>query len=99
MTATQHGIIRIETAARDGSTVTVRTRCACGKWRQAGSFPEYPGLAGAILLTIGRVDCEPASWTTTASSGRSRPTPARWSRRQACLSARALSCARRQHGS
>jgi hypothetical protein len=59
MSPVRHGIIRIETTGREGADVTVRVRCACGKWRQAGSFPDYPGEAGAILLAARRSDCEP----------------------------------------
>jgi hypothetical protein len=74
MSATRHGIIRIETARGEwASDVTARARCACGKWRQAGSFSRYPGEAGAILLASRRVDCEPG--TLDASRVRS-PFPA-----------------------
>jgi hypothetical protein len=56
MTAHRHVIIRISTG-RDGWNVTARARCACGSWRQAGSFSDYPGEAGAIVLASQRFDC------------------------------------------
>ena len=56
MTVQRHAIVRIG-IERDGWAFTARARCACGSWRQAGSFPAYPGEAGAILQVTQRFDC------------------------------------------
>jgi hypothetical protein len=67
-----HGVIRVE-MAWDGFSPTARVRCACGTWRQAGSFSQYPGEAGAILLVTQRLECGDGPLTAMRQA---RPFPA-----------------------